>query len=248
MRPLDYLNRVEAYVNRLNGERRTTLEVIRQVRFLDLMADENNKTSEQESQICELDESAKYGIKPNLDATHTRGYAKRGRVLEDCSNWPEFDCTDTWGGPDYHAIFAFSVTLTEAMKGRIVGFSLDTGADDIWNTDNPQIMVYINGKLTCAMDLNHHEVILSDSAVPGESYEIRLYAYVNSPGKSNFLYIKLFAKEPEAEALYYDMKLPLETAKQLRPEDENRRKLLELLNQAGDLLDLRVKGSKEYRE
>lgn len=248
MRPLDYLNRVEAYVNRLNGERRTTLEVIRQVRFLDLMADENNKTSEQESQICELDENAKYGIKPNLDATHTRGYAKRGRVLEDCSNWPEFDCTDTWGGPDYHAIFAFSVTLTEAMKGRIVGFSLDTGADDIWNTDNPQIMVYINGKLTCAMDLNHHEVILSDSAVPGESYEIRLYAYVNSPGKSNFLYIKLFTKEPEAEALYYDMKLPLETAKQLRPEDENRRKLLELLNQAGDLLDLRVKGSKEYRE
>ena len=48
----------------------------------------------------------------------------------------------------------------------MIGFSLDTGADDIWNTDNPQIMVYVNGVLTCAMDLNHHEVILSDSAEP----------------------------------------------------------------------------------
>ena len=242
MRPLDYLNRVEAYVNRLNSERRKTLEVIPQVRFLDLMADDISTMTDGEE-----DENKKYGVAPNLDAAHTRGYAKRSRVLEDCSSWPVFDCSDTWGGPDYHAIFAFSVTLTEAMAGRMVGFSLDTGADDIWNTDNPQIMVYINGVLTCAMDLNHHEVILSDSAVPGETYDIRLYAYVNSPGKSNFLYIKVFEKEPEAEALYYDMKLPLEAAKQMRPEEEKRRKLLEILNQAGDLLDLRVKGSDAYR-
>ncbi len=46
--------------------------------------------------------------------------------------------------------------------------------------------------------------------------------------KSNFLYLKVFAKEQEAEALYYDMKLPLEAAKQMRPEEEKRRKLLEL--------------------
>ena len=43
------------------------------------------------------------------------------------------------------------------------------------------------------------------------------------------------------------MKLPLEAAKQMRPEEEKRRKLLELLNQAGDLLDLRVKKSDKYR-
>ena len=42
MRSLDYMNRVEAYVNRLNSERRTVLETIPQVRFLDLMADEIN--------------------------------------------------------------------------------------------------------------------------------------------------------------------------------------------------------------
>lgn len=245
MRSLDYMNRVEAYVNRLNSERRTVLETIPQVRFLDLMADEINCADM--TADCEEDENKKYGVAPNLDAVHTRGYAKRSLVLEDCSSWPVFSCTDTWGGQDYHGIFAFSVTITEEMKGRIIGFSLDTGADDIWNTDNPQIMVYVNGVLTCAMDLNHHEVILSDCAEPGKIYDIRLYAYVNSPGKSNFLYLKVFAKEQEAEALYYDMKFPLEAAKQMRPEEEKRRKLLELLNQAGDLLDLRVKKSDKYR-
>lgn len=220
MRALDYMNRVEAYLDRLNSERRSVLETIPQVRFLDLM---------QDGMPC-------------------AGYGKRECALSDCSSWPVFSCSDTWGGPDYHAVFAFTVTMKEEMQGRTIGFSLDTGADDIWNTDNPQIMVYVNGTLTCAMDLNHHEVILSDSAKQGDVYDIRLYAYVNSPGKSNFLYIKVFAKEPEAEALYYDMKLPLEAAKAMRPDDERGRKLLAILNQAGDLLDLRVRGSKEYRE
>ena len=36
MRSLDYMNRVEAYVNRLNSERRTVLETIPQVRFFQI--------------------------------------------------------------------------------------------------------------------------------------------------------------------------------------------------------------------
>ena len=73
MRSLDYMNRVEAYVNRLNSERRTVLETITQVRFLDLMADEINCADM--TADCEEDENKKYGVAPNLDAVHTRGYA-----------------------------------------------------------------------------------------------------------------------------------------------------------------------------
>ena len=141
---------------------------------------------------CEEDENKKYGVAPNLDAVHTRGYAKRSLVLEDCSSWPVFSCTDTWGGPDYHGIFAFSVTITEEMKGRIIGFSLDTGADDIWNTDNPQIMVYVNGVLTCAMDLNHHEVILSDCAE--ERYMIFDYMHMSTVQERAIFYILRYSR------------------------------------------------------
>ena len=34
MRSLDYMNRVEAYVNRLNSERRTVLETIQQLSLI----------------------------------------------------------------------------------------------------------------------------------------------------------------------------------------------------------------------
>ena len=57
MRSLDYMNRVEAYVNRLNSERRTVLETIPQVRFLDLMADEINCADM--TADCEEDENKK---------------------------------------------------------------------------------------------------------------------------------------------------------------------------------------------
>lgn len=57
MRSLDYMNRVEAYVNRLNSERRTVLETIQQVRFLDLMADEINCVDM--TADCEEDENKK---------------------------------------------------------------------------------------------------------------------------------------------------------------------------------------------
>lgn len=213
MRPLDYENRIAAYLNKLNAMRRTVLESINEVRMLDLM------------------DSGENGQRV--------GYGRRFHVLDDCSDWPIFSCEDTWGGRDYHAIFAFTVTIKNEMEGRTIGVSLDTGATNIWNTDNPQIMVYINGILTCAMDMNHNEVILSDSAQVGEAYDIRLYAYVNSPDKSNFLRLRVFASEPEAEALYYDMKLPLEAAQAMRPEDERREKLLTILNEAGDIIDFR---------
>ena len=64
-------------MNRLNSERRTVLETIQQVRFLDLMADEINCADM--TADCEEDENKKYGVAPNLDAVHTR--AMRREVL-----------------------------------------------------------------------------------------------------------------------------------------------------------------------
>ena len=221
----DDINRICGYVDRLNRERRSVLMPIEKVRFLELT---DRKKQEEDA---------------------FEGYGKRKFATADCSGWDIFSCSDdTWGGPDYHCIFAFETAMTEAMEGKQVGVSLDTGATDIWNTDNPQIMVYVNGKLTCAMDLNHHEVILSDCAVYGQKYDIRLYAYVNSAKKSNFLYLNVFAVQPEAEQLYYDMKAPLEAAVLFRPEDDRRETLLALLQKAGDLLDLRETGSRAYLE
>ena len=84
MRSLDYMNRVEAYVNRLNSERRTVLETIPQVRFLDLMADEINcadKTAdceEDENKKCE--EKSRNGGLQQLANFFVRRYVGRTRL------------------------------------------------------------------------------------------------------------------------------------------------------------------------
>ena len=47
------------------------------------------------------------------------------------------------------------VTIPEQMEGHTVRAVLNTGATDIWNTDNPQIMAYVNGRFAATLDMNH---------------------------------------------------------------------------------------------
>ena len=76
--------------------------------------------------------------------------------------WRDFGRDETWGGKDLHYWFLAAVTVTAAMDGRQIRVILNTGATDIWNTDNPQVMAYVDGRLAGTMDLNHQELILSD--------------------------------------------------------------------------------------
>lgn len=71
--------------------------------------------------------------------------------------WRDFGRDETWGGKDLHYWFLAAVTVTAAMDGRQIRVILNTGATDIWNTDNPQVMAYVDGRLAGTMDLNHQE-------------------------------------------------------------------------------------------
>ena len=57
-------------------------------------------------------------------------------------NWESFGRDETWGGSDRHYWFKTRITLPAELKGAQVRAVLNTGATDIWNTDNPQIMVF----------------------------------------------------------------------------------------------------------
>ena len=61
--------------------------------------------------------------------------------------WMPFGACETWGGRDRHFWFRTKVVIRKEWAGKEVRVTLNTGADDIWNTDNPQIMAYKNGIL-----------------------------------------------------------------------------------------------------
>lgn len=107
-----------------------------------------------------------------------------GRILQE--GWKPFGSYETWGGRDRHFWFRTRAQVKEKWKGKEVRITLNTGADDIWNTDNPQVMVYKNGVLSGTMDMNHQDLILTEAAQGGEMYELVFYAYSNSEAPTNF--------------------------------------------------------------
>ena len=132
--------------------------------------------------------------------------------------WRDFGRDETWGGKDLHYWFLAAVTVTAAMDGRQIRVILNTGATDIWNTDNPQVMAYVDGRLAGTMDLNHQELILSDHGRVGDTYAVGFYAYSGTPSYTNFFHLDAAAWCEEAARLYYDMKTVWEAA-DLLPED-----------------------------
>lgn len=162
--------------------------------------------------------------------------------------WEPFERYETWGGPETHACFRTKVQVPEHWGGKRVIVRLETGATDIWNTNNPQFLVFLNGELLCGHDMNHNELILTENAVGGEVFDYRLYAYSNSSGRDVFLKLDMWYADCKTEELYYDMKVPFEIACLLKKDDIRRTEYFKLLNETANLLDLRSVGNDDFRK
>lgn len=145
---------------------------------------------------------------------------------------------ETWGGSDAHYWFKASLTLPADFKGAQVRAVLNTGATDIWNTDNPQIMVYADGKLSGTMDMNHQDFILTLDASGGETFELAFYAYSNSPGLTNFFHLDMGKYHENVAKLYYDLTAPFEAAELLEEDDLEQIDTYKVLMEAVNRLDL----------
>lgn len=162
--------------------------------------------------------------------------------------WKPFRKAETWGGADKHFWFYSEVTLSKEYEGEKVVLRISTGATDIWNTNNPQFLIYVNGHMAATMDMNHHTVTLSEQAKEGERYEIAVYAYSNLPMTTNFLFETIAVLRPDVEKLYYDIKVPFEAAELMREDEIEREETLSLLNRTLNCLDLRIVPSEAFYE
>ncbi len=154
-------------------------------------------------------------------------YDSRGTIFEDPGDWEDFRPGGAWGKPDTHFCFRLKVQIPEIYRGKEVFFFLSTGADDIWNTDNPQMLLYVNGVRRCGMDMNHNSVVIFEK----EDWEkdtdrlvdIGIYAYSNLAENENLLNMELAVRNDEVTEAYFDLLVPLEAAEALlgiRKEEE----------------------------
>lgn len=168
-----------------------------------------------------------------------------GEELDD-SGWDIFRCGEQWGGLDKHFWFRTAVKIPEKFRGKTVTFNIKTGAEGDWDALNPQFLFYLDGKLQQGLDVNHREVLIDEGAEPGRVYRIALLAYSGMIDRKSNLFTSLSVLDREIEKLYYDIDVPLSAAELMDAEDKNRIDILNGLDPAVDMLDMRKPLSDEF--
>ncbi len=160
-----------------------------------------------------------------------------------------FSDNDLWGEYDEWRWFYAEAVIPPQFEGKTAAICIRTGREDSAATINPQFLMYINGRLKCAMDMNHYECFLTENAVPGEHFTIELEAHAGTQKPDNVwknkrvqygrheMEMSMYIHDYESERLYYNM-LPLyETAKMYGSNDMTRVNMENILVNTIRLID-----------
>ena len=162
--------------------------------------------------------------------------------------WLPWTSMDTLQGRDAHYWFRRRFTAPAAERGQQLFFRLRTGREAEWASINPQGLVYLNGEIIQGLDANHDSVLLE----PGQDYDLLVYMYTSMmppdqmPEAGKFQ-ASLVWLDTEVEALYYDLKVPLDASRFVQPEGREYWQILKALDGAVRLLDLRGDCQENFR-
>lgn len=158
--------------------------------------------------------------------------------------WVPFEKDTRVGGKDAHWWFHIKFTTPAAsdLARRELYFQFFTGCEDGWDAANPQCIAYLNGAMVQGLDINHSEILLDYAT------EYDMYLYLYSSMRDNLFDFKAVLKEIDlpTERAFYDLSVPLEAALLFDEESELYISSLRYLENAVNLLDLRMPYSKEY--
>ena len=160
--------------------------------------------------------------------------------------WTSFDSRSMhWYGPDEHYWFRTEFTVPKALDGKAMWLNVRTQIEGD-DGKNPQFLLFVNNVPVQGMDMNHRDVLLSPKATAGEKLVFDLQAYTGTIHNEFNLFMEIQEIDPEIEALYYDLKVPVEAFSRMEKEDRNRMLLENALNEGINLLDLRTPYSEEF--
>lgn len=181
----------------------------------------------------------------------TEYVVKKGKNLSDAKssveNWKRIRIDNPWNDIDTHRWFCTVLKIPEKLAGKKVVFEVKTGREGQWDATNPQMLIFVNGKLCQAADVNHRELVLCDKACIGDTYEIRLLVYSGTVPGDLIIHTYLKLVDEKVKKIYYDMCVPLEGARLIaNTDEENCRKISMVLEKAGDALDFRTPYSSKF--
>lgn len=158
----------------------------------------------------------------------------------DEGEWTPFGKNDFWGYREQYCWFKQTVKIPERFKGRKVAYFISPFIHTGWDNRDQQFIIYVNGKMVQGLDVNHAHIFLTDCAEGGEEFDIALSAYCDDwtfSGKVQ-LCATLKTYDPDVNALYYDIRIPWETAHNYNHDSTYRIDIIKALNEACNMLEL----------
>lgn len=192
--------------------------------------------------ICE--QLKKLAVKqkaPITDFYYKKGFFERPQDADASKEaWETFQShTMHWYGPDAHYWFRTELTVPDSMEGKPMWIRIRTQIDEWDDGKNPQFLLFVDGRVTQGIDMNHREVKLSAHAKAGQKLQLDLQAYTGTLHSEFCLIADVFELDEKIEKLYYDLWVPGLAFPRMDEDDKVRKDMEFILNEAVNLLDLR---------
>ena len=155
------------------------------------------------------------------------------------SGWKPFAVHGRWGGFDQTTWFRMSARIPKTMKGHRVVALLRPGGESL---------AYVNGKPFQGLDNNRDEVLLTDNAKGGDTFEIALESVpsVRFNEYHYFEYADLAVKRPQVWDFYWDCRVVYDVLAVLEQDYTPARRLHDLLKETLQLVAFQREGEPAY--
>ncbi|HEY7347153.1 MAG TPA: alpha-mannosidase [Ktedonobacterales bacterium] len=162
----------------------------------------------------------------------------------DDAHWDQITVGDRWGGAGQTCWFRIPLQLPDAWAGQKAVAHIALGSYE--HITGPEALAYLDGIPAQGIDFYHREILL-DRLHPGESHVLALEAFSSlAQGPQTLQALELVHLDPEAEALYHDMRVLHGALLTMPPESVERARLVQALEHAYNVLDLRHPRSDDY--
>ena len=188
-------------------------------------------------------------------------YASPADAARDLPAAEPFPADRVWGGRNGYAWFhgeAILPALRPGTRAELLVTTADGEREDTarlsgfvgapasrWDLMNPQFMLFVNGQLSQGLDVHHQAAVLQPDT--SGRVVIDLQGYAGMTDRRCVLHACVAVARTDVRALYYDLLTALEAAETMDENDPARPALLNSLNEACSMLDLRVPGSPAFQ-
>ena len=173
------------------------------------------------------------------------GYKESNVAPSEDAAWKDYNGEELVAPKDSHWWVKFLLNVPKAADKRCYRIYAKTDKSG-WDALNPQGTLFLDGEDTAtqAFDVNHLFANMTEGY-----HDVAVYLYNGMNAESNFrISFTLEEIDLDTEGLWYDINVPFEAAKCLPRDSMEYNQIMNVLDRATLLLDLRHNGSKEYFE